>query len=270
MRNFKGIYVGRKMDKVAYNSQNLLLKFLRYNKKSKKLNIICPGIHVDVDDRGYIRRHDKRFFYEVDDYNLPYGDIMEMYLPFSNRKLDEIGKELANIINRDRTFDKYNSIVLIGIGEGGLCFVNMAKYLQREVRIATIATPFDGTGVVDKKYLDKKLDNKIKKTIYSYLEERYNFKNEEIAWNSNFLKGINYKAMTKHRWINFVVTSAKSKLRVENLIERFFGLSIYHCKNDGITPLISQKIENSQICNDIYISATVYDALLVALEYFSS
>ena len=111
MRNLREYYVGEKMDNVAYKSDNLLLRWLSYDQKSKKINIVCPGIHVDVDGRNMIQKHDEELFYEVDDYDLPYGNIVEVYLPFSHRDLETIGKELAMLINEEPVFQQYQAIV---------------------------------------------------------------------------------------------------------------------------------------------------------------
>ena len=267
MRNLREYYVGEKMDNVAYKSNNLLLKWLSYDQKSKKINIVCPGIHVDVDEKNMIQKHDEDLFYEVDDYNLPYGDIVEVYLPFSHRDLETVGKELATLINTEPVFQQYQAIVLIGVGEAGVCFINMAKYLKRNVRIATIATPFFGTGVADRKYFRKKIKGGIAKKLYSSLNRKYNFGNKQLAWNSEFLEEVNYDIMKKHRWINFVASSKGSKLTFQNILERYFGMKLYgNVRNDGITPVVSQGIDS--YCKEISISSTRNDALSKALEYF--
>lgn len=267
MRNLREYYVREKMDNVAYKSDNLLLRWLSYDPKSKKINIICPGIHVDVDERNMIQKHDEELLYEVDDYNLPYGDVMEVYLPFSHRDLEIAGKELATLINKE--FEQYQTIILIGVGEAGVCFVNMAKYLKKSVRIATIATPFFGTGVADRKYLGKKIKEKSAKKLYSRLNRKYNFRNEQLAWNSEFLKEVNYNIMKKHTWINFVASTEGNKLTFQNILERYFGMKMYgYVRSDGITPVISQGICSS--CTEICISSTRNEALTKALEYFRS
>ena len=62
---------GKKLDNVAYNTPNLLLRLLRYKPGNRKINIICPGIHMKVSrvDNMIVRCDKVRRLFELGDYD---------------------------------------------------------------------------------------------------------------------------------------------------------------------------------------------------------
>ena len=259
---------GKKLDNVAYNTPNLLLRFLRYEPGNRKINIICPGIHMKVSrvDNMIIRCDKVKRLFELEDYDLPYGDIMEMYLSFRAKKLDDVSKEIAKLINNDEVFEKYTSIVLIGVGEGGLYIVNAAKILQRTVRIATIATPFQGTLMADPIYVNFKAKGIFDRFAYEEIKREYHLPNT-ILGRKKDITGIQYSHLSSHRWINFVSTSKKYGLTPRSrLAKKVFG----SYDNDELITVTSQSCKRKELNHEFEIRASHENALLKALEYFRS
>ena len=259
---------GKKLDNVAYNTPNLLLRLLRYKPGNRKINIICPGIHMKVSrvDNMIVRCDKVRRLFELGDYDLPYGDIMEMYLPLRVKKLDDVSQELANLINNDEVFEKYTSIVLIGVGEGCLYIVNAAKFLQRPVKIATIATPFQGTLMADSRFVNFKANSMVDRFTYIQVRREYNLPNGVLA-RAKTMKDIQYHYLASHRWINFVATSRKYGLtRRSRLAKKVFG----SYDNDELITVASQSCEKEELNYEFQIKASHENALLKALKYFRS
>ena len=268
IREEKKKVVDKKLEGVAYNTSNLLLRLLRYDPGNKKINIICRGVHIKVSGiDNMIIRCDDADILEVEDYGLPYGDIMEMYLPFNAKSLDPTSQELADRINKDEVFKKYNSIVLIGVGEGGLYMVNTTKFLHRKVRIATIATPFQGTLMASTRFVNRKAKNPIDKIIYSQIQRRYNLPNRIIS-GEKFDYGIKFFYLTKHCWINFVASHGKAKTLKEALQNHFAKKIFANLDNDGIIHVTSQECDREEVSQEIKIIASHDESLFKALEYF--
>ena len=273
IREEKKKVVDKKLEGVAYNTSNLLLRLLRYEPSNKKINIICRGVHIKVSGiDNMIIRCDDADILEVEDYGLPYGDIMEMYLPFNVKSIDSISKELANRIDNDEMFNKYNSIVLIGVGEGGLYMVNVAKFLHnRTVRIATIATPFNGTMMADERFVRHKTKNPIDKFIYAMIynkmKRKYHFPNRIIS-GMKFVSDIKYPYLAKHRWINFVASHGDART-LEEAFQYRLAKKVFNSRdNDGIVSVLSQECDRKELDKKYEIVASHEESLFKALEYF--
>lgn len=273
IREEKKRVVGFKLEGVAYNTSNLLLRLLRYEPGNKKINIICRGIHIKVSGiDNMIIKCDDADILEVEDYQLPYGDIMEMYLPFNVKSIDSISKELASRIDKDEMFNKYNSIVLIGVGEGGLYLINAAKFLhKRTVRIATIATPFKGTMMADERFVRHKtknpIDKMIYKMIYEEIKKKYHFPNRIVS-GVKLVSDIQYSYLAKHRWINFVASHGTAKTVKEALRYRLAKKVLNSSDNDGLVSVVSQDCDRKELDKKYDIRASHDESLFEALEYF--
>lgn len=265
---------GKKLDNVAYNTPNLLLRLLKRKPGNRKINIICPGVHMEVSEGdNVILKCDKiKGLFELEDYDLPYGDIMEMYIPLEVKSLDDVSQELANLINNDEVFEKYTSIVLIGVGEGGLYIVNATKFLQRPVRIATIATPFKGTLIADAKFVRHKVKNPVIRLFgCRQIRQKFDLPNAVVKGTS-FITESHFLHLNRHQWINFVATSSRyEEKNLSDRLENDFIRKVFdNCRNDGLIPIKSQECKSKELDNQFFIRVSHENALLKALEYFRS
>ena len=236
---------------VVFKTNNLILKIFRYQPEAKKLVIVCMDVSPNHDE------------FQLNDYGREYGDVMGMYIPKQNRGLRITSKTLSNIINNDSLFEKYVSILLIGVGAAGLCIVDMLKYLKinKNIMISTIATPFYGTIMADEELAKENISffDIPSKIGYYNISRKYHLRRPELRVGSKFLKGIDYSLLEKCKFINFVV----QKFEPSRLSEEVFG----PISNDGISTTVSQELNLPGIKTFQMISSH-QNSLSKALEYF--
>ena len=228
---------------VVFKSNNLLLKIFRYQPEARKLVIVCMDVYPKYKE------------FQLSDYGREYGDVMGMYIPKQNRKLKITSKTLSNIINKDSLFEKYVSILLIGVGAGGLCIVDMIKYLEinKNIMISTIATPFYGTVMADKELAKKNMNffDIFSKIGYYNISKKYHLRRPE--------EEIDYSSLERCKFINFVA----QEFEPSRLSGEVFG----PISNDGISTTVSQEV-NLPGAKTFPIRTSHQDSLFKALEYF--
>ena len=239
---------------VVFKSNNLLLKIFRYQPEARKLVIVCMDVYPKYKE------------FQLSDYGREYGDVMGMYIPKQNRKLKITSKTLSNIINKDSLFEKYVSILLIGVGAGGLCIVDMIKYLEinKNIMISTIATPFYGTVMADKELAKKNMNffDIFSKIGYYNISKKYHLRRPELQVGSKFLEEIDYSSLERCKFINFVAQEFEPS--------RLSGEVVGPISNDGISTVISQELNMPENVpqKTFSIISSHQNSLFKALEYF--
>ena len=202
--------------------------------------------------------------YDIDDKALE-----EAFIKFKNladrKKIvtDTDIEALSNIINNDSLFEKYVSILLIGVGAAGLCIVDMLKYLRinKNIMISTIATPFYGTIMADEELAKRNISffDIPSKIDYYNISRKYHLRRPELRVGSKFLKGMDYSLLEKCKFINFVA----QEIEPSRLSKEVFG----PISNDGISTTVSQEV-NLPGAKTFPIRTSHQDSLFKALEYF--
>lgn len=236
---------------IVFKRNNLILKIFRYQPEARKLVIVCMDVYPKYKE------------FQLSDYGREYGDVMGMYIPKRNRRLEITSKTLSNIINNDSLFEKYVSILLIGVGAAGLCIVDMLKYLRinKNIMISTIATPFYGTIMADEELAKGNISffDIPSKIDYYNISRKYHLRRPELRVGSKFLKGMDYSLLEKCKFINFVA----QEIEPSRLSKEVFG----PISNDGISTTVSQEV-NLPGAKMFPIRTSHQDSLFKALEYF--
>lgn len=249
-------------DGVLVRTPSMILKWLRYLPNSKKLNIIC----VDNKEQRSLT---------AENYHLS-GSIMQLFIPKEQKRNAKKGrykyvaKQLARMINKETSdetniFRQYTSITFFAVGECGLCALNIPEYLEenRTIRIVTIATPFFGTQMADKKFVKSKTGFFERKREYSLITKNYHFPDLELSECSEMLLKCDDEVVKKHRWFNVIATVPNEQ--ISNFAQKVFETE----PSDGIVPKDSQDPESLNVDRTIYINASHEDALLKTIEYFN-
>lgn len=249
-----------KRGEIILQTPSMILKWIKCVPESKKLNIICL-------DNKELRS------LTADDYNLP-GDIMQLYLPSKPRKnakkgrFKYVARQLARMINKEisdetNIFRQYTSIVFFAVGECGLCVVNIPEYLEenRTIRIVTIATPFFGTQMADRKFVKSKTGFFERMREYGKLSRIYHLPDEELAEKHKVLLKTDNVELKRHRWFNVISSSEQ----ISEFAHKVFGADL----SDGIVPTDSQNPESENVDRTIYITASHEEALFETIRYFN-
>lgn len=249
-----------KRGEIILQTPSMILKWIKCIPESKKLNIICLD---NRELRGLT----------ADDYELS-GDIMQLYIPSKPRKnakkgrFKYVARQLARMINKETSdetniFRQYTSITFFAVGECGLCAVNIPEFLEenRTIRIVTIATPFFGTHLADKKFVKSKTGFFERMREYTKLSKIYHLPDEELAECAKVLLKVDDNVLKRHRWFN-VISSSK---QISKFAHKVFEMDL----SDGIVPTDSQNPESENVDRTIYITASHEDALLKTIEYFN-
>ena len=236
---------------------NLILKWLKYDPKNRKLNVIC----IDSKQLRNLTAEDLKIS----------GDIMQLYIPRRNGKkgrLKKAAKQIAIMINKESSdetniFRQYTSIIFFAVGECGLFAVNIPEYLEenRTIRIVTIATTFFGTHMADIKYVKKRTSFFERKEQYKILSKIYHLPDKELSEHSEMLLKVDGEMLKRHRWFNFISTTEN----MSNFAHKVFGADL----SDGIIPTDSQDPESENVNRKIYMEVSHEEVLLEAIRYFN-
>ena len=249
-----------KRGKIITQTPSMILKWIKCIPESKKLNIIC------LDNRGLRSL-------TADDYELS-GDIMQLYIPSKPRKnakkgrFKYVARQLARMINKETSdetniFRQYTSITFFALGECGLCAVNIPEFLEenRTIRIVTIATPFFGTHMADKKFVKSKTGFFERIKEYGKITQIYHLPDEELSEIHKVLLIVDNVELKRHRWFNVIATSEQ----ISEFAHKVFGTDL----SDGIIPTDSQDPESENVDRTIYITASHEEALFETIKYFN-
>lgn len=249
-----------KRGEIILQTPSMILKWIKCIPESKKLNIIC------LDNRELRSL-------TADDYELS-GDIMQLYIPSKTRKnakkgrFKYVARQLARMINKETSdekniFRQYTSITFFAVGECGLCAVNIPEYLEenRTIRIVTIATPFFGTHMADKKFVKSKTGFFERIKEYGKITRIYHLPDEELSERHKVLLKVDNAELKRHRWFNVIA----SPEQISEFAHKVFGADL----SDGIVPKDSQNPESKNVDRTIYITASHEEALFETIEYFN-
>lgn len=249
-----------KRGEIILQTPSMILKWIKCIPESKKLNIIC------LDNRELRSL-------TADDYELS-GDIMQLYIPSKPRKnakkgrFKYVARQLARMINKETSdetniFRQYTSITFFAVGECGLCAVNIPEFLEenRTIRIVTIATPFFGTHMADKKFVKLKTGFFERIKEYGKIAQLYHLPDEELSERHKVLLKVDNAELKRHRWFNVIASTEQ----ISEFAHKVFETDL----SDGIVPKDSQNPESKNVDRTIYITASHEEALFETIEYFN-
>ncbi len=237
----KKIFVmkGEKAGEILYQSDNVILQVLEQNKNAKNVVILGEGYSKSVNKEGVITHCDPLMVKPNTKLFNQDTQVIYVYYPFDveqqQERLGIAGQEIASYINDYQA----ENIVAIGHSKCGVCFANMAQWLNRKITIVTISAPFKGTVVADKTF--KETMNCFESSIYNSIFSNHQVDKDIIA-GSCFLEQANYNGLAKQNHINIVSACQKESC---NLIDKILSYinDKYSIDGDGIVPLESQLME---------------------------
>ena len=236
---------GSKLNDVIYKSENLIVRIEREG-KGKKLVVLGSGYSLDINEEDRITNHDPLMvFPNVKDYNRELT-IASMYFPFESDGLEIAGQELANFINSYG--ENYEEIIFIGHSKCGVCFANMAKWVERPSTFLTISAPFTGTKVVSQEEFAKNL-NGIEKLIYKILFNDHKV-DKDIAINSEFLQNADFSGLENFRHINVISVCHENTLNPIEILLKYMDYR-GNIKGDGIVSQTSQYLSQEGTIQEV-------------------
>ena len=199
---------------------------------------------------------------------------MQLYIPSKPRKnakkgrFKYVARQLARMINKETSdetniFRQYTSITFFAVGECGLCAVNIPEFLEenRTIRIVTIATPFFGTHMADKKFVKLKTGFFERIKEYGKIAQIYHLPDEELSERHKVLLKVDNAELKRHRWFNVIASTEQ----ISEFAHKVFETDL----SDGIVPKDSQNPESKNVDRTIYITASHEEALFETIEYFN-
>ena len=269
----KQIFVmkGDKAGEILYRSDNVILQVLEQNEDAQNVVILGEGYSESVNEEGVITHCDPLMFKPNTNLFNQDTQVIYVYYPFDveqqQERLGIAGQEIASYINENLKDYEEENIVAIGHSKCGVCFANMAQWLNRKITIVTISAPFKGTVVADKKLFKEKM-NCFEFSIYNIMFSNHQV-DKDITASSYFLEQANYDGLANQNHIN-IVSACKKKSN--NLIDNILSYinDKYSINGDGIVPLESQLMEYEntiQIFIDASHATSMGKGIEVAKQY---
>lgn len=271
----KQIFVmkGDKVGEILYKSENVILQVLEYNENAQNVVILGEGYSESVNEKGIITHCDPLMFKPNTNLFNQNTQVIYVYYPFDveqqQERLGIAGQEIASYINENLKDYEEENIVAIGHSKCGVCFANMAQWLNRKITIVTISSPFKGTVVADKSLFKEKM-NYFEFSIYNIMFSDHQVDKDIIA-GSCFLEQANYDRLANQNHINIVSACKKES---NNLIDNILSYinDKYSINGDGIVPLESQLMEYEntiQIFIEASHATSMEKGIEVAKQYIS-
>ncbi len=225
---------------IVYKSSNLIIQHIQKNSNGCNIAVVVGNGHtISIDDKNNVTFCDPLFNPEksINDYGNECS-IFVVYYAKTCEGLDIAGKELANFIKDYLSL--YKKIILHGHSKCGLCFLNLAKYLDRwsmlRTCIISVSAPLKGTPFADVQNFSKRL-NVVEKFFYLKFFSNHNV-DKDICPNSEFLNNFEIPSFDRLR-VEYVVSKCGPRL---NPIDFLLWLIDIRAKinGDGIVPMESQ------------------------------
>lgn len=265
------IMKGDKAGEILYKSDNVILQIWGRNKNAKNVVIWGDGYSESVNEEGKITHCDPLMFKPNTNLFNKDTQVIYVYYPFDieqqKERLGVAGQEIARYINENLKDYKEENIVAIGHSKCGVCFANMAQWLNRKITIVTTSTPFRGIEVADKSLLKEKM-NYFEFSICNIMISDHQV-NKDIIPGSYFLKQVNYDGLANQNHINIVSTcKEESNNMIDNILS--YINDKYSINGDGIVPLESQLMEYEntiQIFIDASHATSMEKGIEIAKKY---
>ena len=235
---------GDEAGEILYKSDNVILQVLDKNENAQNVVILGEGYSESVNEKGIITQCDPLMFKPNTNLFNQNTQVIYVYYPFDieqqQERLGIAGQEIASYINENLKDYEDENIVAIGHSKCGVCFANMAQWLNRKITIVTISAPFKGTIVADKSVFKEKM-NYFEFIIYDMMFSNHQV-NKDIITGSYFLEQSNYDGLANQNHINIVSTCKKE---ADNFVDNILAYinDKYLINGDGIVPLESQLME---------------------------
>lgn len=257
------VHNGNKLYNQIYKSDQLIVQLVQKG-NSENLIIVGSGYSLDTEDDERIIQHDPFMILPNLDILSEDTTIMSVFYPFEANGLEQSGKELSNFINLNCT--NYDNIVLIGHSKCGVCFANMAKWLEQKTTIVTISSSFYGTPIADMQNFSTQF-NAIEKVMLNIIFGNHAV-DQDLIIGSHFMKNCDYSGLDKHNHINIISVCPEHP---DNLLAKFLCYlnNKGNINGDGIVPKQSQKLSISNTI-EIEIDSTHSDSFSKGLKIVKS
>lgn len=259
---YKVIFVtkGQKLEGVIYKSDNLIVQLAKEGEK-KKLIVLGTGYSMSINQENKVTEHEPLMtFPNTKDYQED-TTVLSVYFPFESAGLQQAGEELSSFINRYAS--DYKDIIFIGHSKCGVCFANMARWIQKESYFFTDSTPFHGTPIVNQEEFSSHF-NWFIKGMYSIIFSNHQV-DKDIGIGSTFLKNANYSGLRRHTHINIVSTCPERTLNPLEILLKYLDKK-GEIQGDGIVPKKSQQIFLKGTIQ-IEVNATHATAMQKAIDF---
>lgn len=218
---------------VLYKSNNIIIQ--QVQEGNRNLVVLGSGYSLSIDEQNKIVNHDP--FMILPNTEFQEETVMSIFYPFESKGLEDAGKELSYFINS--VMPDYDSMTLIGHSKCGVCFANMAKWIEcKNVNVVTISAPFQGTPIADKELMFERL-TWFEERIYTLIFSNHNV-DKDIIPNSNFLQNADYSGLQNCTHINIVSKCPKKSGSPLDMILKYLDEK-GKINGDGIVPEISQQ-----------------------------
>ena len=229
-----------KLRDVVYKSPNLIVQRIQKGSNASNSAVIVGNGHsVSVDDNDNVTFTDPG--YRPVKSIKGYGDkcsVFIIYYPTTCEGLAASGKELAEFINTD--FKLYKKIILHGHSKCGVCFINLAQWLDEwtsyRTSIVSVSAPLGGTPIADIESFSKGL-NRIEKFFYLKFFSDHKV-DRDICPGSKFLNNLDSLPFD-HPRIEFVISKCGISINPIDWVLWFIGVKA-GIKGDGFVSLSSQ------------------------------
>lgn len=218
---------------VLYKSNNIIIQ--QVQEGNRNLVVLGSGYSLSIDEQNKIVNHDP--FMILPNTEFQEETVMSIFYPLESKGLEDAGKELSYFINS--VMPDYDSMTLIGHSKCGVCFANMAKWIEcKNVNVVTISAPFQGTPIADKELMFERL-TWFEERIYTLIFSNHNV-DKDIIPNSNFLQNADYSGLQNCTHINIVSKCPKKSGSPLDMILKYLDEK-GKINGDGIVPEISQQ-----------------------------
>lgn len=247
---------GQKLCNVMYKSENLIVHTAKKG-NGKHFVVLGSGYSMSVDENNRITEHDPVMMWPDVSQFSENTTVMSIFYPFECKGLEEAGKEICDYFNEF----EFEELIFIGHSKCGVCFANMAKWLENERVIITISAPFYGTPIANLDFQMKL--NWFARWIYSKIFSNHKV-DQDICPGSEFLARADFSGLNKFPHNNIVSTvGSKITLNPITLFLRYMDKKGIH--GDGIVPRDSQELPFANVILDI-IEATHAESLKKGIE----
>lgn len=254
---------GDVLDNVVYSTPNLLLQKIKEH-SGRSCVILGNGNSLSINQENQVTWMDPGMHYANADL-IQNHTVFTFYFPNECQGLVNAALELAIFINRK--LQEYDKIILIGHSKCGICLAYSMKWIEREVKLITISSPFRGTILCEPEIFERGL-TKLEIAIYRKIYSDHQV-DRDIRTVSKVISGIDVSKLNKFNYINVVSVCGKLS-KVKSLKE----LAVYYInwrkniEGDGFVPKRSQRPKGlyGDSYETIYITASHAESLKVGLK----
>lgn len=254
---------GDVLENVVYSKQNLLIQKIKEH-SGRSCVILGNGNSLSINEENRVTWMDPGMHYANADC-IENHTIFAFYFPNECKGLVDAASELAFFINA--RLQEYDEIILIGHSKCGICLAYSMKWIEREVRLITISSPFRGTILCEPDVFERGL-TKLEIAIYRKIYSDHQV-DRDISTISKVITRIDVSRLNRYNYINVVSVCGKlSDVRSLKDLAVYYINWRKNIEGDGFVPKRSQR-PKGLYCDSyltLYITASHAVSLKVGLK----